>query len=405
MQPLGGTGYGCAVRPLGRLGRLERMSKPAIAIAAAVGLLGFAGLLHAAADGARTPGDALSRSPAASEPADAQEHEQHTSRYLQGWRLALTQKPADGEPDAQADDGDDDQPVAATTFAPEFYFNEEHVYIRSVTFGTDRFFVLDAGRTRSPGWPCDAQCLADTRHLRPPSVRAYTTAGDLDASLGFEPYEFDGADSVVAIVYAGGKLYVMNDNPPKVYVYGIDGRRVPNEDFYLAGGERSREEDFHPSDIIHFPVDFVHAAGRFYVLDQGTNQDSPKVGVYDTAGTPIPEADFRIDGLNYRVCGSGDDSCEWPESIIYANGTLHVKVWVRVSGWPSVEHPIWLYALDGTRTGTLHFDDSALFTKGMTLANDWFYLLSNFSNIEPQRICAYTLQGQRVEPSDSGRHC
>ena len=26
--------------------------------------------------------------------------------------------------------------------------------------------------------------------------------------------------------------------------------------------------------------------------------------VHDTAGTRIPEAEFRIDGLNYRVCGS-----------------------------------------------------------------------------------------------------
>ena len=212
------------------------MSKPAIAIAAAVGLLGFARLLHAAADGAPTPHDALSRALAEPEPtADAEELEQRTSPYLRGWRLALTQRLADGEPDAQDDDGEGDQPVAATTFAPE--------------------------------------------------------------------------------------------------------------------------------------------------------------------------ADFRIDGLNYRVCGSGDDSCEWPETIIHANGALHVRVWVTVPGWPSVDRPIWLYALDGTRTGTMHFDDSAFFAHGMTLANDWFYLLSSVSNIRPRRICAYTLQGQRVEPSDSGRYC
>ena len=364
----------------------------AIAIALAVGLLGFAGVLHAAADGAPASGDAPLRSTAPSEPADGQELVQHMSRYLRGWRLALTQRLAEGEADVQADDGDDDQPVAATTFAPEFYFDEEHIYIRSVTFGADRFFVLDTGFT-GVGTP------------KPPSVRAYTTAGDLDGNVGFEPYEFDGQDNVVAIVYAAGKLYVMNMDPPKVYVYTTDGRRVENEDFYLAGGERSREEDFHPSDTIHHPEDFVHAAGRFYVLDQGTNQDSPKVGVYDIAGTRIPEAEFLIDGLNYRVCGSGDDTCEWPENIIHANGMLHVKVNVNVPGWPSVDYPIWLYALDGTRTGTLHFDDSARFTHGMTLANGWFYLLSFNSGREPQRICAYTLQGQRVEPSDSGRHC
>ena len=74
-------------------------------------------MLHAATDGVPTPGDAPSRSPAASEPgADAQALEEHTSRYLQGWRLALMQSPADGE---SVDDGDGDQPLAATTFAPD----------------------------------------------------------------------------------------------------------------------------------------------------------------------------------------------------------------------------------------------------------------------------------------------
>ena len=232
-------------------------------------------------------------------------------------------------------------------------------------------------------------------------MRAYTTTGDLDASLDFEPYEYDAADHVVAIVYAAGKLYVMNRNPPKVYVYMPDGRRVVEEDFYLAGGERYREED-HDSDMIFGPADFVYAAGRFHVLARGTNQYAPKVWVHDTTGTRMPEAEFQIDGLRFEGCGSGDDSCEWPVSIAYANGILYVEVGVRVAGW--IEYPIWLYATDGNRTGTLHFDESARFTDGMTHANGWFYLLSD-SSTEPYRVCAYTLQGQRVAPSSAGGYC
>ena len=380
------------------------MSKPAIAIAAAVGLLGIAGLLHAAHEAdALAVQDAPSRSTAApEESADEPELEQRTS-YLRGWRLALTQRPAD-EPDAQADDGEDDQRPAATTFAPELYFDEAHINIVSVTFGADRFFALDTGRIRSPGWPCDAACIERTRPLRTPNVSAYTPAGDLDPNLGFEPVFYDGADTAEAITYAAGKLYILNRNPPKVYVYTTDGRRVPDEDFYLAGGERAREEGY-DDDMAFLPIDFTYAAGRFYILDRGTNNHSPKVFVHDTAGTRIPEAEFRIDGLNYRVCGSGDNTCESVDHIGHANGTLYVQVWLWTPEWPNVDDPFWTYTLDGTRTGTLRFDESARFTQGLTHANDWFYLLSGYSSTEPQRICAYTPQGQRVAPSDRDRYC
>ena len=382
MQPLE-AGYGCAsVRS-----DLERMSKPAIASAAAGVSLGIAGLLSAAQadDGAAAPAAST----------DAPELEQPASRYTRGWRLAVAQQLLEGRQD------DGGQPPDAVAFAPEFDLDDGHVWVTSVAFGDDRFFALDKGRTWVAGWPCDEACYARLANRPPPRVRAYKTTGDLDASLDFEPYEYDAADSVVAIVYAAGKLYVMNRNPPKVYVYMPDGRRMEEEDFYLAGGERYRE-DGHDSDMSRLPMDFVHAAGRFYVLDQGSNQYAPKVWVYDSAGARIREADFRIDGLRFEGCGSGDDSCEWPESIVHADGTLYVKVWLRVPGWPTVDHPIWLYALDGSRTGTLHFDDSALFTDGMTHANGWFYLLSVHSSAEPYRLCAYTLEGQRVAPNAEG---
>ena len=369
------------------------MSKPAIAIAAAGVLLGIAGVLSAAQadDGAAKRADS---SPAAS--TDVPELEHPTSRYSRGWRLALTQQLLEGRQD------DGGQPPDAVAFAPEFDLDDGHVWVTSVAFGEDRFFALDKGRKTIAGWPCDEACYAELANRPPPRMRAYTTTGDLDASLDFEPYEYDAADSVVAIVYAAGKLYVMNRNPPKVYVYMPDGRRVVEEDFYLAGGERYRE-DGHDSDMSHLPMDFVHAADRFYVLDQGSNQYAPKVWVHDTAGTRIPEAEFQIDGLRFESCGSGDDdSCEWPKSIVHADGTLYVRVWLSVPGWPTVDDPIWLYALDGSRAGTLHFDDSALFTAGMTHANGWFYLLSNHSNIRPDRLCAYTLEGQRVAPNAEG---
>ena len=391
------AGYGCAVGASG----LERMSKPAIAIAAAGVLLGIAGVLSAAQADDGAAKRAIFASPAKAAPAastDAPELEQPTSRYTRGWRLAVAQQLLEPPPDGGG------QPSDAVSFAPEFDLDDRHVWVTSMAFGADRFFALDIGSTTTTGWPCDEACYARLANRPPPRVRAYTTTGDLDANLDFEPYEYDAADHVVAIVYAAGKLYVMNRNPPKVYVYMPDGRRVEEEDFYLAGGERYRE-DGHDSDMSHLPVDFVHAAGRFYVLDQGTNQYAPKVWIYDTAGARIPEAEFRIDGLRFEGCGSGDDSCEWPESIVHADGTLYVKVWLRVPGWPTVDHPIWLYALDGSRAGTLHFDDSALFTAGMTHANGWFYLLSNHSNTEPHRLCAYTLQGERLEPNSGDRYC
>lgn len=379
------------------------MSKPVIAIATAVVLLGIAHLVNAAhqADVSPMSGDSPSRSTTTLEAAtDAQELEEH-SRYLRGWQLALTQRPPDREPDADVDEGD--QSLDATTFAPEFYMDDGHVNVSSVAFGTDRFFALDAGRTSFPGWPCDEECLAQSRPIQAPLVRAYTTAGKRDANVDFEPHLYDAADFVVAIAYAAGKLYVMNRNPPRVYVYMLDGRRIPDEDFYLAGGERYRE-DGHSSDMSLAPADLVHAAGRFYVLDKGTNQYTPKVFVYDTRGMRIPEAEFRIDGLRFKGC---DDSCEFVDNIAHADGILYVRVWVRVPGYPPVDRPAWLYNLDGSRAGTLHFDESARFTEGMTHANGWFYLMSQVSSSKLQRICAYTLAGQRVEsePVITDRHC
>ena len=308
-----------------------------------------------------------------------------------------------GDDGGDGEGGVGDQRLDTTTLAPEFYHDEELVYVNSVAFGADRFFALDAGRTTFPGWPCDEECLALSRPRRTQSVSAYTTAGQRDPNLGFEPFHYDGADHVEAITYADGKLYVLNNNPPKVHVYTIDGQRVEDEDFYLWGGERYRGLSWRGR-INSSARDFVYAAGRFYVLDGGSNRDAPKVFVYDTAGKRIPEAEFRIDGL--RPCGPADRSCEFVQHIAHADGILYVKVWLFLPAWPPVEEPSWLYTLDGIRTGTFRFDDSAGFTKGMTPANGWFYLLSHFSGNGSQRICAYTLQGQRVESNAvGGRYC
>ena len=340
-----------------------------------VGLF-FAGLPTAAAD------DPDVRRP----PADAQKLEQGASRYMRGWRLALI-----------ASDASSDSAIMQSPFAPNFYLEEGHVHVTSIAFGVNRFFALDPRRGVIPGWPCDADCYARFADDPPPSVLAYTTTGQRDSDLDFEPFRYDVADIVEAITYAGGKLYLLNRNPPKVHVYTVDGRRVQAEDFYLAEGERYRtpEGTWRGN---YSPRDFVHAAGRFYVLDGGSNRDAPKVFVYDTAGERIPEAEFAIDGLRFESCGQRDGSCEYVQQIGHADGVIYIKV--RLNERLTSHVTYWTYALAGHRTGTRYFKDAA-FTDAMTYANDWFYVVSNHTD-SPARLCAYTPMGQRVQPDSEG---
>ena len=297
---------------------------------------------------------------------------------MRGWRLALT-PPLDNT-------------AGSTPFAPSFYLDEAHVYVTSVAFGADRFFALDTRRVSFPGWPCDAGCYAEFADDPPPNVLAYSTTGERDSDMDFEPYRYDVADVMMAITYAGGKLYVLNRNPPKVYVYTVHGRRVRAEDFYLAGGERYRDSELTLRENYH-PLDFVHVAGRFYVLDRGSNRDAPKVFVYDIAGLRIPEAEFEVDGLRFESCGQGEGSCEYVDHIGHADGILYVKVLLNEPN----ERPVndvayWTYALAGHRTGTRYFRD-ALFTNAMTYANGWFFLVSNDTGVRP-RIFTYPPMGE-----------
>lgn len=164
----------------------------------------------------------------------------------------------------------------------------------------------------------------------------------------------------------------------------------------MAEGERYRVSEGIWGN--YSPLDFVHAAGRFYVLDGGSNRDAPKMFVYDTAGLRIPEAEFEIGGLRFESCGQGDGSCEYVQQIAHADGILYVKV--RLNERLTSHVTYWTYALAGDRTGTRYFNDAGN-TDAMTYANDWFYLVSN-SNAEPPRLCAYTPMGQRVQPDSEG---
>lgn len=323
--------------------------------------------------------------------------------YLMGWRVALTRRAYVEQPTTKAPSAPAETPPQQQHFAPEFDLVGVHVFVQSVAFGGERFYALDTGRTSFPDWPCDADCYALFSADPPPRVYAYTITGDRDTDIAFEPHQHDAADYVRAIEYADDRLYVLNVNPPKVHAYTLDGARVPGEDFYLAGGEHHRTWDGNgwPNCC---PADFAHADGRFYVLDQGTNNHAPKVFVYDTAGRRDRAAEFQIDGLRYEMCGTGA-VCEYPTHIVHADGALYVKVRVPNS---AVDVPVWRYSMAGAREGTLNFGHSALFTYGMTYANDWLYLLSHINIRGLQRICAYTTQGKRVmstgvEPT--GRFC
>lgn len=196
-----------------------------VAVRSTTALLGLVGLALAALP------TLAADDPVSAPAADAQELEQGVSRYTRGWRLALTQPLDDAaestEPQSMtASDASSGNATAPSSFAPNFYLDEEHVYVTSIAFGANRFFALDTRRGLLPGWPCDADCYARFADDPPPSVLAYSTTGQRDADMDFEPYRYDVVDSVEAITYAGGKLYVLNRNPPKVHVYTVDGRRV-----------------------------------------------------------------------------------------------------------------------------------------------------------------------------------
>ena len=153
------AGYGCAVGASG----LERMSKPAIAIAAAGVLLGIAGVLSAAQADDGAAKRAIFASPAKAAPAastDAPELEQPTSRYTRGWRLAVAQQLLEPPPDGGG------QPSDAVSFAPEFDLDDRHVWVTSMAFGADRFFALDIGSTRLPGGPATKRATRGWRTVR-----------------------------------------------------------------------------------------------------------------------------------------------------------------------------------------------------------------------------------------------
>ena len=310
---------------------------------------------------------------------------QRLSQPLRGWRLALL-------------------PSSAPSFAPEFHLDARHVFVRSMAFGGNRFFALDVRRVVSPGWPCDENCRAGFANDPPARVVAYTPSGRRDDRGSFELHRYDVVDDTKAIIWANGKLHALNSNPPKVHAYTKQGQPVQDEGFHLAGGERYRTYDGAARDNYR-PVDFVYAAGRFFVLDGGSNRAAPKVFVYTAEGVHLPEAGFGIDGLRFRDCGSGRGVCEFPTHIAHADGMLYIKVWLPAADGVGADHVWRRYTLDGSRVDAFRFEESARFTMGMTYANGWFYLLSD---LVPQRVCAYTLEGARVAPSQPARqngHC
>lgn len=347
------------------------MTRAAVTIAAlaAMGGAPLAATADPSPDGAAAAGEAEHLA----------ELHQRLSRPFARWRLALL-------------------PTAAPSFAPEFYLDAGHVFVRSMAFGGNRFFALDVRRVVSPGWPCHEACRAGFADDPPARVVTYTLSGRRDHTRGFELYRYDVVDDTKAIIWANGKLHALNSNPPRVHAYTREGQVARDEGFHLAGGERYRTYDGSARDN-YMPLDFVYVAGRFYVLDGGSNRAAPKVFVYTAAGAHLPEAGFEIDGLRFRDCGAGRGICEFPTHISHADGMLYIKVWLPAAdGLRAVT--VWRYTLDGNRVDALRLEESARFTMGMTYANGWFYLLSD---LVPQRVCAYTLEGARVAPGQPAR--
>ncbi|MCY4658122.1 MAG: hypothetical protein OXC80_15085 [Gammaproteobacteria bacterium] len=141
------------------------------------------------------------------------------------------------------------------------------------------------------------------------------------------------------VVQLGERVYVVDDQQDKVYVYTPLGARVPGADIsldkqrvptgiasaderlyvvdwsddkvyvYTTGGKRDLVYDFDLASANGSPTGITHADERFYVVD-GTDD---KVYAYTTAGIRDRDAEFRLDRANDSAAG-----------IAYAGEFLHV---------------------------------------------------------------------------------
>ena len=202
---------------------------------------------------------------------------------------------------------------------------------------------------------------SDTTNNCSPGVLVTVT----QAETGFDLHEDNGRPGGIA--YADGRLYVLDYDDEKVYVYEVSGQRVPGSDFDLDEDNGS-------------PRGIAYADGRLYVLDY----DDEKVYVYEASGQRVPGSDFDLDGDN------GD-----PVGIAYADGRLYVLDYD--------DEKVFAYEASGQRVPGADFDlnlEGEYIHDGFDLiayANGRFYVVIDGDNVKFNR---YEASGQRDPDSD-----
>ena len=187
------------------------------------------------------------------------------------------------------------------------------------------------------------------------------SAGGGGSAVG-DFYLHDDNRSPYGIAHANGRLYVVNRDDYKVYVYTVDGQHVAAADF-----------DLH--DVNERPTGIAHANGRLYVADW----DDEKVYVYTVDGQHVAAADFDL-----------HDDNESPTGIAHANGRLYVA--------DINNNKVYVHTVDGQHVAAADFDlhDDNESPTGIAHANGRLYVV----DINNDKVYVHTVDGQHVAAAD-----
>ena len=167
------------------------------------------------------------------------------------------------------------------------------------------------------------------------------------------------------IAFANGRLYVVDADDDKVYVYDVSGQRVPAAEFDLE-------------DRFVFARGITFARGRFHVADPVGDE----VLVFDTSGQRVPAAEFDLDPDN-------DD----PFGITFGNGRFYV-----VDDTVFDINKVFAHQASGQRVpaAKLDLDRDNDDPHGITFGNGRFYVV----DWRDDKAYAYKASGQRVPAAD-----
>ena len=240
------------------------------------------------------------------------------------YTMTYTAYDADGDTDVLSftitveGSGDGDESRAGI-----FDLHVQNAFPAGITYASDRFYVVDAGRDgvyaydaalwqRDEGVefelhadnsvPDGIAYVANLFYVIDGSddkVYAYGDDGQRDTTAEFDLHEDNG--SARGIDYAHDRFYVVDGFDDKVYAYRDDGQRDMAAEFDLHRNQAS-------------PWGIAYANKRLYVAESG----SDKAFAYRDDGQHDPVADFSL----HR-----DNSIPW--GIAYADGRFYVGDWTE----------------------------------------------------------------------------